>query len=56
MTVTFLPNNKVSHVEVLAVNEEWISSCGQRQLFYSCNVVVQNLKNRKETVFFRRYL
>lgn len=53
MTVTFLPNNKVSHVEVLAVYKEWISSRGQRQFFYSCNVVMQNLKNRKQTTFFR---
>lgn len=47
VTVTFLPNNKVSHVEVLAVNKEWISSRSQRQFFYSCNMVMQNLKNRK---------
>lgn len=47
VTITFLPNNKVSHVEVLAVNKEWASSCGQRQFFYSCNMVMQNLKNRR---------
>lgn len=47
MTITFLPNNKVSHVEVLAVNKEWASSCGQRQFFYSCNMMMQNLKNRR---------
>lgn len=54
VTVTFLPNNKVSHMEVLAVNKEWISSRGQRQFFYRCNMVMQNLKNRKQT-FFRSH-
>lgn len=53
MTVTFLPNDKVSHVKVLAVDEEWIPSCGQRQFLYSCNMMMQNLKNRKPATFFR---
>lgn len=47
MTVTFLPNNKVSHMEVLAVNKERISSRGQRHFFYSCNMVMQNLKKQE---------
>lgn len=47
VAVTFLPDNKVRHAEVLAVNKEWIPSRGQRQFFYSRNMVMQNLKNRK---------
>lgn len=53
MTVTFLPNNKVSHMEVLAVNKEGTSSCGQRQFFYTCNMVMQNLKKQEIIKSFR---
>lgn len=47
VAVTFLPNNKMSHAEVLAVNKERVPGRGQGQFFYSRNMVMQNLKNRK---------
>lgn len=47
MTVALLPDDEVSHVEVLAVDEEGVPSRAQGQLLHRRDVVMQNLRNRK---------
>lgn len=47
LAVPLLPNHKVSHVEVLAVDEQGVPSRGQGQLLHAGDVVVQDLEKRE---------
>lgn len=47
VAVPLLPNHKVSHVEVLAVDEQGVPSRGQGQLLHAGDVVVQDLEKRE---------
>lgn len=47
LAVPLLPNDKVSHVEVLAVDEQGVPGRGQGQLLHAGDVVMQDLENRE---------